>query len=179
MESPGFRHVLRTQPVSRWVSVVLLQLVAAGSAWPQQADLAPGTEVQGSGPLEIDTVVEQLVADRASSTTVFRRLGVESRLSEGDEVQYSIRLRNPGPEQVTEIVVTKRLPSGLRYKQGTAVGPGCLIEVSRDGGERFVSAGAAARSSSDAAPYSHVRWVLAGPLAPEAVLILRFRAIFN
>lgn len=179
MKAPGSRIAVHAQALSPWVFVILMQLGAAAPAWSQQSGDAPGTEVQGSGPLEIDTLVEQLVTDPTTSTTSFRRLGVESRLSEGDEVQYSIRLRNPGPEQVTDIVVTKRLPTGLRYKPGTAVGPGCAIQVSRDGGERFPSAGADGRSRPEAASYSHVRWVLAGPLAPEAVLILRFRAIFN
>ncbi len=179
MKAPGSRIAVHTQALSRWVFVILMQLAVTAPAWPQQPGDAPGTEVQGSNPLEIDTLVEQLVTDLATSTTSFRRLGVESRLSEGDEVQYSIRLRNPGPEQVTDIVVTKRLPTGLRYKPGTAVGPGCVIQVSRDGGERFLSEGADGRSRPEAAAYSHVRWVLAGPLAPEAVLILRFRAIFN
>jgi uncharacterized repeat protein (TIGR01451 family) len=59
------------------------------------------------------------------------------RLSAGDELHYTIRVTNPGKEPVTDIVVTKRLPFGVHYIRGSAVGPGCKVEVSIDGGTTF------------------------------------------
>ena len=42
-------------------------------------------------------------------------------------------VRNPGEAPVSDVVVTKRLPFGVRYHPGSATGPACKVQFSVDG----------------------------------------------
>ena len=127
----------------------------------------------GTGPLETAILAEKFEVETLPDGGEQRRFVVAQRLDAGDEVHYTIRVRNPGTEPVLDVVVTKRLPFGLTYIPGSAVGPACEIELSADGGATFVPA------DRKAASYSHVRWILRRPLAPGATALLRFRATFG
>ena len=83
------------------------------------------------------------------------------RLEAGDEVYYTIRVRNPGKEPVTDIVVTKRMPFGVHYVARLGCGPGLR--------RRVLAPTTARRTSPRAArprEYTHVRWTL--PAAARA-----------
>ncbi|MGB5104121.1 MAG: hypothetical protein WBO04_12520 [Steroidobacteraceae bacterium] len=144
------------------------------------ADEGPGTEqaggdavAEGTGLLTTEIVVEKFEMETGPDGRERRRFVRASRLDAGDEVHYTIRVHNPGKEPVLDIVVTKRLPFGLGYIPGSAVGPACDVEFSTDGGTTFAPA------SRKPASYSHVRWILRRPLAPGATALLRFRATFG
>jgi uncharacterized repeat protein (TIGR01451 family) len=160
-----------------------LSLLAALSAGAEAVVTDPeeGTEAQASGPVEIVTIVERLIHNPDADGIEYRPLVQESILDIGDEVQYTIRVTNPGTEPVGELVVTKRLPVGLHYVPGTAVGPDCEVLVSDDGGHEFRGAtgGRGSHYIDRKIEHSHLRWILAGPLAPGATAILRFRAVFT
>lgn len=168
-QAPSCRHDLpRAQPC---VGLLLLGLGAA--AFAQEADLsAAGAAIaMGSGPLETEIVVEKLVpADPPARPTA--RFVPAGRLEAGDEVYYTVRVRNPGRSAVTDVQVTKRMPFGLHYRAGSATGPASDIEFSADGGRTF-----AARPK--AGDYTHVRWTLRRPLPPQSTALLRFRATFR
>jgi len=127
--------------------------------------------VTGSGPLETDIVVEKLIPASLPERPHGRFVQAE-RLEAGDEVHYTVRVRNPGVEAVSDVQVTRRLPFGLYYVPGSAAGPAADVEFSTDGGRSF-----------DRAPtgeeYTHVRWILRRPLPPGATALLRFRATFR
>ena len=138
---------------------VLTAIPAARPAAAQEPDPEPrnGAVAVGTGPLETEIVVEKIVTDERADGTKQRRFVAAQRLDAGDEVYYTIRVRNPGQEPVLDVVVTKRLPFGLDYIPGSAVGPACDVEVTP----------------------SHLRWALRRPLAPGATALLRFRATFR
>ena len=147
---------------------------------PAWAEEAAGPEPAGAdtvaiatGPLATEIVVEKFEVEVLPDGTETRRFVRAERLDAGDEVHYTIRVRNPGKLPVLDVVVTKRLPFGVAYIPGSAVGPGCDIELSSDGGATFGPAG------RKGASYSHVRWILRRPLAPGATALLRFRATFG
>ena len=100
------------------------------------------------------------------------RFAIARRLSAGDEVHYTIRVRNPGKEPVRDVQVTKRMPFGMQYLPGSAAGPASDIEFSADGGRSF-------HARPETADYSHLRWNLRRPLPPGATALLRFRATFG
>jgi uncharacterized repeat protein (TIGR01451 family) len=140
----------------------------------------------GSGPLEATISAEILRVEELPDGKQSRTWEPATRLSAGEEVYYTVRVRNPGKVAVTNIVVTKRLPFGVHYKRGSAVGPACEIQFSIDGGTRFatsdqlgVGAGGRPGRKVQASEYTHVRWVLSRPLAPGATALLRFRATFT
>lgn len=159
-------------PYRRW-AVALLWLGV--SATPVAADpelTAAGAAVAtGSGRLETEIVVERLEpADPPSRPAA--RFVAAGRLDAGDEVHYTIRVRNPGRQPVRDVQVTKRMPFGLRYLAGSASGPASDIEFSADGGRSF-------QAKPPAGEYTHVRWTLRRPLPPGASALLRFRATFR
>lgn len=181
----GNRHFAPAGPGILLVALALAVTPAAGqenaSTGEQGAPMATG-----SGPLETTIVAETLRVEEQANGSTVRRWQPATRLSAGDEVYYTIRVRNPGKAPVTGVVVTKQLPFGVHYMRGSAVGPACEVQFSVDGGTTFDRA---ARQGSgvdgkpsramQAADYTHVRWILSRPLAPGATALLRFRATFS
>lgn len=169
------------------LAAVLSLLVAVPCEAQQVAPAEPGAPVAtGSGPLESEVVIERLEAVEDEAGRRSWRFEPADRLTSGDEVQFTIRVRNPGKEPVTEVVVTKSMPVGLQYIGGSAAGPASALQVSADGGATFgppgeVKIGVPGRPPRKAQPaeYSHLRWVLSRPLAPGATALLRFRARFT
>ena len=127
--------------------------------------------VTASGPLQARTEVQAFVVGERSEGEPVRRFVPAERLEAGEEVYYTIRVTNPGTTPVRDVVVTRRLPYGVDYVQGSAVGPACDVLFSSDG-TRYVPA-------TRQGTYTHVRWVLGQPLVPGATALLRFRAIFR
>jgi uncharacterized repeat protein (TIGR01451 family) len=129
-------------------------------------------EASGSGPLEARIVAEQFEVVTGPGGREEKRFVPAERLAAGEEVFYTIRVRNPGKEAVTDVVVTKRMPQGVDYVRDSATGPACGVEFSAD---EAVTFGAEKKTGE----YSHLRWTCRKPLAPGATMLLRFRAIFR
>lgn len=172
-------------PVHGLAAVLLLLGIPAQAEQAVPAEPAAPVAT-GSGPLETEVVIERLeaVEDEAGRRTW--RFEPADRLTSGDEVQFTIRVLNPGKEPVTDVVVTKSMPAGLQYIGGSAVGPASVVHVSADGGASFgppaeakVSAPGRPARRAQPAEYSHLRWILSRPLAPGATALLRFRARFT
>ena len=166
-------------PVRRLsVPIVLLALsaailpCAATLAADEREDALAAVEATGTGPLEAVIVVQALEVATRPDGSEQKRFVEASRLQAGEEVYYTIRVRNPGKEAVADVVVTKRMPFGVDYVRGSASGPACDVEVSSDNGGTY----AAERKSGE---YTHLRWTCRNALAPGATALLRFRAIFR
>jgi uncharacterized repeat protein (TIGR01451 family) len=145
---------------------------------------APGEAVVvGSGPLRAVVTVETLSNGSDPDGPEGGRFVPASRIRAGDEVHYTIRVTNPGRKAVRGVIVTKRLPFGLTYVGGSAVGPAATVHFSVDSGETFAAATNLEVTSPGQSPrpavpadYTHVRWLLKRPLAGGATALLRFRA---
>jgi uncharacterized repeat protein (TIGR01451 family) len=173
------------------IAVTWLAPVPPAGAQAPNAAQPPAAEATGSGPLETSIAMEMLEVRTTPDGRETRRWVPATRLSAGDEVHYTVRVRNPGKEPVTDIVVTKLLPFGVHYQRGSARGPAAEVQFSADAGKTFAppaqasrsaqAARAAARGTRRAAvtEYTHVRWILTRPLAPGATALLRFRATFS
>ena len=151
--------------------LLLLGLANPALAAEPEPTAAGAAIATGSDLLETEIVVEKLLpADPPARPTA--RFVPAGRLEAGDEVHYTIRVRNPGTNPVTDVQVTKRMPFGLHYLPDSATGPACDIEFSTDGGITFQP-----RPVAD--EYTHVRWTMRRPLPPDATALLRFRATFR
>lgn len=135
-------------------------------------------------PVELHT---QLIAEVRESIgsrerPVFRMVPAQ-RLSQGQVVHYTVRITNPTPVFANRVAVSQMIPVNTTYVPGSAVGPGADIEFSIDGGFTFAPAEnlKLADGSSLAPPerYTHIRWLMRNPLAPNAMALARFRATFN
>lgn len=173
------RHrMLPAKPLNRTVAPVSLAALLALLAAPPGAR-AQGPELSATGAavatgsdlLETTIAVERLVppvhADRGAG-----RFVQADRLAAGDELHYTIRVRNPGAGVVTDVQVVKRMPEGVQYIDGSAVGPACDVEYSADGGQTFTV-------KPPAEGFTHLRWSLRRPLPAGATALLRFRATFR
>lgn len=162
----------RRGPFARpFLGLLLLGFGAAVLAQEPELTAAGAAVATGSDLLETEIEVEKLEpADPPARPAA--RFVPAGRLDAGDEVHYTIRVRNPGKHPVTGAQVTKRMPFGLHYLAGSATGPACDIEFSTDGGKTF----AARPQEGD---YTHVRWTMRRPLPPESTALLRFRATFR
>jgi len=168
---------------ARTTALAVMLLLAFAALRADPPDASPGEAVAiGSGPLTTVVTVETL-STGADPETSQPQFVPASRIRAGDEVHYTIRVTNPGRTPVTNVIVTKRLPYGLTYVGGSAVGPAATVHFSIDSGESFAAAsdlevataGQAVRHALPA-DYTHVRWVLKHPLPGGATALLRFRA---
>jgi uncharacterized repeat protein (TIGR01451 family) len=162
----------RPGPVSVVLAVCAAFCLPDPAAGADTSPEAPAVAATGSGPLETEILVEALVSEPRANGGEERRFVEARRLEAGEEIYYTIRVRNAGKEPVTDVVVTKRMPFGVDYVTGSATGPDCAVELSADNGATYSSGGKPGE-------YTHVRWVCQRPLAPGATALLRFRAIFR
>ena len=167
--TPATRH---TGPCSAVLALCAVLLCPGAVLAAVSSADAPVVATTGSGPLETEIVLEGLVSEERANGTKEKRFVEARRLEAGEEIYYTIRVRNPGKEPVTDIVVTKRMPFGVDYVTGSAAGPACDVEFSADNGATFSPGGKSGE-------FTHVRWVFQRPLAPGATALLRFRATFR
>ena len=159
-------------PQTRMVLALLLFGLGAAALGAEPELTATGAAIAtGSDLLETEIVVEKLEPANPPSRP-HARFVPAGRLEAGDEVHYTIRVRNPGTNPVNDVQVTKRMPFGLHYLPGSAKGPACDIQFSADGGKTF----AAKLASGE---YTHMRWSMKQPLPPGSTALLRFRATFR
>jgi uncharacterized repeat protein (TIGR01451 family) len=187
---PAGRRGHAWSPRQGLAASLMLGLAAwALPAWTQPTDdLRSVAEVTGSGPLEVAIEVERLEIGTGPGGEETRRWIAADRLNAGDEIHYTVRVRNPGKQPVENIVVTKRLPFGVHYLRNSAAGPASEVQFSIDGGKTFATPDALQRAASAGKKtprkalddqYTHVRWVLRKPLGPASTALLRFRAKFS
>jgi uncharacterized repeat protein (TIGR01451 family) len=105
-------------------------------------------------------------------------------IQEGQEIDYTVRIVNPDTVALPAAIVIEPLPTNTHYVAGSASGAGADIQFSVDGGQHFAKPGAlrspvSSERVATAAEYTHIRWQLRYPLAPKAVVLARFRAIFE
>ncbi len=171
------------------VLFVLWALGTAGRAFAQEpADTVSVAAATGSGPLATSIEMQKLDVSTGPGGREIRRWIPAERLNAGDEVHYTVRVRNPGKQAVDAVVVTKRLPFGVHYLRGSATGPAAEVQFSIDGGKSFATPEMLARAAGGGKKaqrkplekdYTHVRWVLSKPLGPASTALLRFRATFS
>jgi uncharacterized repeat protein (TIGR01451 family) len=157
----------------RWLLAALVAVmgVARPAAGEPQLTATGAAIATGSDLLETTIKVEKRLAPAGPEGAAGGFVPAE-RLDAGEEAYYTIRVRNPGDSPVNEVQITKRMPDGMVYIEGSAVGPACEVQFSSDGGETFE-----ARSANG--QYTHLRWNMRRPLPPGATALLRFRATFR
>lgn len=174
--------ITRERPMVVRFAPLCCMLLAAALALPEAS--ADGVMPQVSNPAikvkvlaEIETNVS--VADRASV-----KLGPADRVVPGDQIIYTLEIRNTGALPVNEPTVSYPVPEHMRYIADSASGPGAQVTFSIDGGQSFDQPQnlAVAGSSAHSRPagvedYTTIRWQLKNRLNAHSVAYARFRAI--
>jgi len=112
------------------------------------------------------------------------KLAPADRVVPGDQVIYSLEIRNIGAAAVREPIVTSPIPAHMAYVAESATAPGAEVSYSVDGGHgfdrpedlRIVDSDGHTRQAIDK-DYTHIRWKLKNPLKSNSVAFARFRAV--
>lgn len=168
-------------PMSRsvpaaWQAIALAAFAASGIAGGARAASSGASfTVTANAEVEIPTTV------RGRETV---KLEPALRVVPGDEVIYTLEIRNPGALPLPPPRVDFPVPEHLRYVEDSAVGPGAQVSYSVDGGQTFgapeslqVIGPDGRKRPATAADYTHIRWQLKHTLRAHAVAFAHFRAI--
>ena len=163
--------------------------------------LAAVAQAQSPAPdnLDISLVAEVREDIAAPGGRRISRLVPATHIEQGQEIFYTVRVRNTAGAPVPDVEIIQRIPDNTVYVAGSATGPGVEVALSADGGQNFGNEGqltivdqsavalmqassfdrAALTRAATPPDYTHIRWRLRNPLAPGAVALLRFRAVFR
>ena len=144
---------------------------------------------QDTPALEVRVQAELRVAEHDGTLVTYRYVPAK-QFSQGQELYYTVRLRNVSTMAIRDAEVVQPIPEHTHYVAHSATGAGADITFSIDGGKHFAApeqlrlsrppstdAGAAKRVTAN--DYTHIRWQLQHPLEPGAVVLARFRVVFN
>jgi uncharacterized repeat protein (TIGR01451 family) len=108
------------------------------------------------------------------------------KIAPGDQVIYTVSATNVCNQPAENAVIEIPVPEHMAYVGGSAMGPGTEVTFSVDGGYSFGKPAALKVKMPEGVPrsalardYTHIRWVMAKPLQPEAVAFARFRAVLE
>ena len=128
------------------------------------------------------TVEKEITIQNADGTETLVRQPADE-VTPGERVVYSLHYTNDQSEPVSGITLVMPVPEETAYVEGTAERPGATLAVSTDGGASFGPRGAATVVGADGTPrraeasdITHLRWTVAGPVAPGTTDALVFKA---
>jgi uncharacterized repeat protein (TIGR01451 family) len=161
--------------------------------------LAPLVSSSAAEEVEVTLVAEVRLEIPMPGGRSTARLIPASTLEQGQEIFYTVRIRNPAAVAASDVEVVHRIPENTIYVPESATGPSADIALSADGGLTFGEEGqitlvdqsavalmqattldrAALTRPAKPQDYTHIRWRLRNPLAPGAVALARFRSVFR
>jgi uncharacterized repeat protein (TIGR01451 family) len=106
------------------------------------------------------------------------------RVVPGDQVLYTLEIRNSGPIAIVSPTVVDPIPLHVVYVADSATGPGAEVSFSVDGGQSFDRPENLRVMGADGRPhlakpsdYTHIRWKLKKTLKSKSTAFARFRAV--
>jgi uncharacterized repeat protein (TIGR01451 family) len=136
----------------------------AGAVAAQEASSA--LAIKAIAEVEIHATVE------GRETT---KLAPANRVVSGDQLIYTLQVRNTRAAAAPDPVVTYPIPTHMIYVADSAVGPSAEVSYSVDGGRSFDRP--ENLLPAVAADYTHIRWRMIHTLKGNSVAFLRFRAL--
>jgi uncharacterized repeat protein (TIGR01451 family) len=126
---------------------------------------------------------EVIVRDNRGAETVMRRAA--DKVTPGETVVYSIKYENASDAPATNVVLVMPVPKEVAYVEGSVEGAGAAIAFSADGGATYVARGRLTVIEDGAArpargdEITHIRWTIAGPIAPRGVGEISYKAVLR
>ena len=132
--------------------------------------LALPLQAFAAADIKLNLVAEKEVTVKEGNRDVKKRVAATS-IEPGEEIIYTIRYRNAGDLEATNVDVKNPVPNNTVYVSGSASGKGAEITFSADGGKTFGKASSVTYQVKDssgktktqkAAPenYTNIRWVI-------------------
>lgn len=140
---------------------------------------------QEQGHLNVTTTVQKQEVTVNDSGEAETRLVAADSVVPGESVVYTITFHNISDEPAANVVITNPISEDLTYVDGSAFGPGTVIQFSTDGGQNFAAAdeltviddGVSRPAGPD--DFTHIRWVMQNELAVGAQGTARFTAVLK
>lgn len=136
--------------------------------------------------VEVQLLAEVKINVPGPDNKPIARFAPATTLSQGEVVYYTVRIRNPTAEYLRDVQVVQPIPANTTYAEHSASGPGTDIQFSADGGLTFapearvtMNDSSGVQREASAADFTHIRWRLRNALAPGAVALARFQAVFR
>lgn len=137
-------------------------------------------------PVETTLVAEVRETLEMSDGRRIQRFVPAAVVNQGQVIFYTVQVRNPTSAPVRDAVIVQRIPANTTYVVDSAAGPSADIAFSVDGGVTFwpekelvVAKPDTDARRATAQDYTHIRWQLRNALAPGAVALARFQAVFR
>ena len=140
---------------------------------------------QEQGHLNVTTTVQKQEVTVNDSGEAETRLVAADSVVPGESVVYTITFQNISDEPAANVVITNPISEDLTYVNGSAFGPGTVIQFSTDGGQNYAAAdeltviddGVSRPAGPD--DFTHIRWVMQNELAVGAQGTARFIAVLK
>jgi len=138
---------------------------------------------QESGKIELTVIAQKQIEVTGENGEKILQLVPADKVVPGDEVIYTITYTNNGDEPAENLAVTNPIPEHMRYVGGSASGEGGVITYSVDNGKEYglpenLKVKDADGKEVQARPehYTHIKWAMSEPVAPQASGSVTFRA---
>ena len=137
-------------------------------------------------PVQTTLVAEVRESSETRDGRRTQRLVPAVVINQGQVVFYTVQIRNPTALPIRDVIVVQRIPANTTYVRDSAAGPSADITFSVDGAQSFwpekelvVAKAATEARKAEPQDYTHIRWQLRNALAPGAVALARFQAVFR
>jgi uncharacterized repeat protein (TIGR01451 family) len=167
-----------------------MSLLLGGPVNAYAVPAVPPTEISNAPPalspeVTVTTKAEKVATLHAQGGDRVRLLPADHVVA-GDEVIYTLEVRNLGAMPVDGYTFSTPIPEHMVYVGDSAVAPGAEVSYSVDGGRSFaapekltVHAANGKQRPAVAADYTHIRFVLRNRLKRGAMALARFRAVLR
>jgi len=162
-----------------WLALCLAAAAAAQAA----SEVLPASSATGGEAVAVKAVAEVESRVALNGREVVKLIPAD-RVVPGDQVIYTLEIRNTRAVAVPPPIVAYPIPDHMRYIADSAVGPGAEVSYSIDGGRTFdrpenlkVAGPDGQPHAATAADYTHIRWKLKHALKGNAVAFAHFRTV--
>ena len=132
--------------------------------------LALPLQAFAAADIKLNLVAEKEVTVKEGNRDVKKRVAAQT-VEPGEEIIYTIRYRNAGDLEATNVDVKNPVPDNTVYVAGSAAGKGADITFSADDGKTFGKSSSVTYQVRDAngktatrkagpESYTHVRWII-------------------
>lgn len=129
--------------------------------------------------------VEKEIVTKGADGAVTTKRAPADKIAPGETVVYAIRYANDATEPASDIVLVMPVPKEIAYVEGSVSGDASSVSFSADGGETYVARGRLTVVEDGAArpargdEITHIRWTLAGPVAPQATGEVSYKGVLR
>lgn len=150
------------------IAILAVAAIPPGAA-PGQTCTVTVTARSSVDPGAADSVVDSIAVVQPALTLV--KSVDQAAAPPGTVLTYTVTYANTGAADAVTVDLVDPVPAPTTYVPGSASGAGASIRWSHDGGLTW--------DASEAAPVTHVRWVLSAPVPPGGGGAVSYRAAID